>query len=309
MNIFFHGASVTAQNKDGSYVTIISDLLKKKSDYTVNKMGYGGTHFNTAGILTFADDIKNKPDICFLDWNVTGLDVFNERDISYVVGSSIDLGVLPVFMIFARRDNLNGERECDKQIIRFCDTHQIPLIDMRPFVNPDVHLRDIVHTNDEGGMLYATKILDFILNSDVRFLFSSIIKKDYVKYSIYCQRNLGLQGFEGQTFSIDVSQCSGNFRVIVETVHGPESPVVMILPSAEKINFWDQWSHFERPGFVQLFKSDGHVGRMRLSVEVLSDSIDYSICNRPFSFLGEKKMVLNGVYGIDCIVDSVSILN
>jgi hypothetical protein len=58
MNIFFHGASVTAQNKDGSYVSVISDLLKTKSDYTVNKMGYGGTHFNTAGILTFADDIK-----------------------------------------------------------------------------------------------------------------------------------------------------------------------------------------------------------------------------------------------------------
>ena len=86
MNILFHGASVTAQNKEGSFFSILLDLLKDNSNYVVKKMGYGGTHFNTAGVLTFGDDIKTMPDICFLDWNVTGLDVFNERDISYVIG-------------------------------------------------------------------------------------------------------------------------------------------------------------------------------------------------------------------------------
>ena len=76
MNVFFHGASITQQMGEDSFY---QKLIKKNTCPLINfrQYGYGSMSLNSAGFLTINNDAKLTDDICFLDWNSTFLEKFN----------------------------------------------------------------------------------------------------------------------------------------------------------------------------------------------------------------------------------------
>nr|WP_315226314.1 hypothetical protein [uncultured Limnohabitans sp.] len=308
MKILFHGASVTEQSGEGSYFFWLNEALKYEPRIELYKRGYGGTHFDSACVLTIRDDIGSvNPDICFLDWNTTGSVNFDPVSVSYVIGSLLSFNVIPVFLILARVDNIQGNRQCDSQVISFCEEKKVPFLDLRNLVDPSLHLRDEVHTNLSGAALYANAIAEFIEHLFVNNMHPQVERFEFLDLNINSKRKLNISISENDFVRFSVSRISESSRVVIETIHGPESPVIKVMPSGLSISVWDRWSHFHRPGFVQLwsFRDYSLDSDANLCISVLSDVIDYSSCRRDFSFEGEKFLTISGIYGVNCFVDLI----
>ena len=305
MNFFFHGASVTQQSGASSYFDILSRRIG--SSHNLNKKGYGGCHFNDAGFLTLRTDLPNLVDVCVLEWNTTGLNEFNLSKLDFVVGYLLDRKVFPVFLILARKDNFFAPRVCDLQILKFCSDKNILCLDYRNKINPELHLRDIVHTNELGAAVYAQNLfLDLFSSFDYMNEYAPLISS-YRNFLIDSHRGLILDALEGDRVIIELDEISNGSQVIFEVLIGPYSPVVDIN-GFSKICFWDRWCHYERSSFkaisidISELKFNNH-----LILSILSDVIDYSDCAREFSFGGLKILKIRGVHGVDCLVNRISI--
>lgn len=302
LNILFHGASVTEQNHETSYFHQLQLLCQRRPDLILRKKGYGGRHLNDAGFLTIGYDTEYVTDICFLDWNSTGLDFFDDDKLKYIIGTLLDKKIVPIFLIFARADSLDGlsNRRSESQIIKFCDKYEIPLLDLRNAVSVKDDLRDVVHTNINGALKYANLIFSYLTKFDVNSF--KCINFFYPKFSI--NRILDVNGdYEvGRRILMIFDNVCENSHLIVETIHGPSSGLIDVNKGHQKISIWDVHSHYERPGHVILTRDfmsyDDHLFSVELLV--LSDEIDYSKCTRPFDFEGIKDFKIRGLYCINC---------
>ena len=291
IKISLHGASVTQQSGVAAY----SDHLKEKlQDIAVlNKHGFGGCHLNDAGFLTISDIISEAPDLCILDWNTTALSEFDIHKVSYITDSLIKANIKPVYVIFAREDNVNYDRVSEVQIKTFCEEHLIELWDLRSIVNIEFHLRDVVHTNENGAKLYSEVLYEKILflakeNKIIITNEKLSMKSSYMIYTFPFEFDLK----ENSNIRINGIANGENPEIFAELVKGPFSPIVS-LNNQSKLVIWDPWCHYERNSFMSLYKFRSDDKFLSLDICILTDSIDYSKCARPnFEYLGIKELKL-----------------
>jgi hypothetical protein len=129
----------------------------------VTRIAQGGSHINSGGIVLLGDVLRNKPDVCFLDWHSTGLAKCRYPDqLNWVVFSLCDAGIYPVILVFPRKDRdqrrtglfadacfLSKEVGLDILVVPGCDE---PISRL---------LRDDVHTTELGSKYYSKFILEF----------------------------------------------------------------------------------------------------------------------------------------------------
>ena len=215
MKILFHGASVTEQEGESSYVFQLNEQLKKTDNqHIILKKGFGGCHINDAGLLNIAVDADEEIDICFLEWNTTGLDRFEEGTLRYMAATLIDKGILPIFLILARADSisLDSRRLSEKQVLNFCIENGIPYLDYRGLINPELDLRDVVHTNFSGAVKYAKALFKDLTYFSEKINIISNLKK--------ITSDIQVNSLED--FSIDVVE-GGEFQVTLEKIDDAKS--------------------------------------------------------------------------------------
>lgn len=305
INIFFHGASVTQQDGDSSYFRQLEYLVKDDLEISISKKGYGGCHLSDAGFLTISSDVGSDIDICFMDWSTTGQSDFDQSKLRYMVGVLLDRKITPVFLLFARRDNDLTNRVCDKQVMDLCREFGVSYLDLRSELDFDLHLRDVVHTNEKGAKIYAKFIYEKI--KDMLSSEYALAPISYEKYVVSCDENSVFDVCENDEVFVDLHGFSDASELIFKVVHGPSSGFLSV-DDLSRICIWDQWSHYDRLGFVSIKKFVDFDSSLpiRVSIKVLSDEVDYSKCARDFEYSGMKYLKIRGVYGVNCIVSQIS---
>lgn len=308
INVLFHGASVTQQSYETSYFYHLVKLTENDLNITIDRKTYGGCHLNDAGFLNIDSDTSHSVDICFLEWNTTGLDNFETLQIRYIVNILLSKKIVPVFLILLTSDSLslNSKRKCEAQVINFCIDNNLHYFDYRKLIDPAIDLRDDVHTNELGAIKYANAIYSDLLNI-INELPNYIFPVNLIfDYSINAMPDLSIKITEGSSLFVNFSEIKDNASVFIETVRGPSSPIIDINNGEKNICIWDRWSHYERKAFV--FISNNFDSDRSVKIKVTSEEIDYSLCAREFSFSGIKELNVISIYGVNCIVNDYLIL-
>ena len=235
MKVFFHGASVTQQGQDDAYIVKLKNLLS--TDIEIISKGYGGCHFSEAGVLTIAEDLDELSgvDVCVLEWNTTVLSHFKLEDLHYVVNVIATRNILPVFLILARLETIENDRESESIVINFCKKNKLPLLDLRNGITAS-DLRDEVHTSETGALKYAYEIQSWLQNIDLNYYlnrFKELSPENQRNVRIY--KNVNITAFAGQTITIFVEKISQNSSITAEIIKGPNSGYINI--ESEVVNF------------------------------------------------------------------------
>ncbi|MCP9847319.1 hypothetical protein KBY86_10550 [Synechococcus sp. Lug-A] len=311
IRISLFGASVTAQGKDSGYITHLRDLCSQHN-IGLECFAYSACHFNDAGFFKADEVINSMANVCFFDWNTTGMGEFDSNKLHYVLASLLNKDTLPVFLIFPRTDtNLLGDREAERQVISLSKNYNLPCLDLRNLIDQSVHLRDNVHTNREGAILYAKAIFDFLFSGEIVCSPPTGLTKisDYHPYRL---SNFSIDSTISPHRSLRLrTVTSGLFPEIVLRVRvGPYSPVINIYYNealVRSINLFDQWCHFEREMYYAVLAPWQAVSdRAEVLIEVNADPPDRTITRDPgFEYNGSLFVPLIECYTADIEVQSL----
>lgn len=299
MKVLFHGASVTEQKDLTGYYENVVKLCENEK-FSFSRCGYGGCHLEDAAFATIDKDSDGGFDICFLEWNTTGNPEFETKKLEYIVEVLLSKKVLPVFLILPRTETLRRNRTAENQVHEIALKYNIFVCDYRSQVEAEKHLRDFVHTNTAGGMLYAR-----LIRKDLHRLSQIVKTYEFKKYDIqyhFVEQEQRIVCNEGQTLIFEnVGEKDSLSEIVVEIIRGPNSPV--IINSGIKESIWDQHCHYERVDYLFIKPNEnGHC-----VIEVTRDEIDYSVCRRPFSYEGIKQLTINKIYFVNTNVNSFKV--
>ena len=180
MNIAFFGASVTQQTKESGYVPQFNNILvNNNNNYNFNiiQKGFGSMHLYDAGICKINDVISENPSVCFIDWFSTGFIVTN-REYLYklldcIVRKLMLINCQVCFLLLDILDVCENRMLMYNHIIDYAKVYDIHYIELYNNQNVNELLRDTVHTNTQGALLYSSKIYDYfithILNNSINY--------------------------------------------------------------------------------------------------------------------------------------------
>lgn len=311
INILFQGASVTQQEGESSYFYHVQKLFESNRNFVLHKKGYGGSHLGDAGFFNIDSDTKIPLDLCFLEWTTTAASKYDIKKLCYVVNLLLKKNILPIFLILARSDNItiNINRECERQVIDFCNQHKIPYLDYRYMIDINNDLRDITHTKTSGAVKYANSLfidIPIIFNKYKNIQLSCI---NSPLYKIKSFEDVSFEVKEGLSCRLFFSDILINSEVGIKTIHGPSSSMISINNGYRKICVWDIYSHYDRPGYLTISKNfiklNDNIGF--INIEVLPDLIDYSNCKRTFDYTGNKVLKIDAIYSVNCILRKITL--
>ena len=102
----FFGASVTAQGKShssgevtGFYQHIMDYFKNKPSTWDITRICAGSSHFDTAGYCLLDKVIQLKPDVVFVDWHTTSLEIFNPNLFKSFLNKLAQSNIYTIFML------------------------------------------------------------------------------------------------------------------------------------------------------------------------------------------------------------------
>jgi hypothetical protein len=264
--IVFYGASVTQQttNRNGDRVGYVPNAVQRLLDefdtgeLDFHQLGFGSNHFNDVGYIRFNEVIALKPNIVVLEWHSTGVDNFESAKYDFVIEKLHKIGCKVVSLILPlrrcigqpERKNIKQSRWYQKKgLIQINFYH---LID-REF-NLDACLRDEVHTNLIGGVIYgrivARTISDILKGKVVDSEFGDEVEptstyKDAPRISSY-----KLDGCELNSDQILIVEfrATGPVQLFADSVIGPYSPILDVESGLLKyeVNIFDQWCSYKR---------------------------------------------------------------
>lgn len=262
VTISFYGASVTQQaiNRNGEmvgYVPHTKKIVEKKHseyEFVFHQLGFGSNHFDDAGYLYFSKLLETSPDIVFLDWHTTGLAKFDSVKYDYIIEKLLEKNCVVVNLILPRkgcseRENIKQSRWYQEKGVKQVNFYQ--LLDEQEI---DKCLRDVVHTNQYGGVMYGkiiSKVIEGMLQAkqidkddgEVIAPLQNAQKTPEVS-SFALQRDLQ----EDETMLVTYKPTAEQVRFFCESTVGPFSPILDIAYENKKqtIMLIDQWCSYER---------------------------------------------------------------
>lgn len=286
ITISFYGASVTQQgiNQNGEmvgYVPYIKKNLEEKSldcEFVFHQLGFGSNHLDDAGYLYFSKLLETSPDIVFLEWHTTGLAKFDSAKYDYIIKKLLDINCIVVNLIlpFKRcigkpeRENIKQTRWYQEKGVRQINFYK--LLDEKEI---DKCLRDEVHTNMYGGLVYGkiiSKVIEDILQGKqiVRDFGDMIAPvKNYLKApkisSFILQRDLE----QNENMLITYNPMGNPVQFFCESTIGPFSPILDIKyqNKTETIMIIDQWCAYERKCLKPISHTiDGEISTVEFSI-------------------------------------------
>jgi hypothetical protein len=275
MNISCFGASVTAQ-KEG-YVMKLTELLESCNVNVIQK-GYGGMHLFNAGIVFLNEVIKEKPNICLIDWFSTGY-IFEECTfLDTIIYSLCQIHCIPIFLFLDRKDIL-----LRKNMYIFCKDYakknNINYIELHDIWDKEIILRDMVHTTILGAEKYAEYISQFLKNEifpNMQMCFDNIICPVENKYCIVKKIDIN------KIVNTEI-QFSGNGEIIgIYQTIGPHSGKLKYIyyndqdiEKEQEFILWDRWCHYERKTISNHIDING-----KFKIIITQEDFDKSIANK-----------------------------
>jgi hypothetical protein len=262
--ILFYGASVTAQAGATGYFDATKKVLFSIG-FDAFKVAYGGCHLDDAGFYRFDSVITDDMDYVVFEWNTTGLSIYNELKISYILSILKNKKIKPIFIILPQNATIKVSRNSEKQIYSICARFNIPLLDMRAGLSAEVFsgmVRDVVHTNEAGATYYSNRILDFlqlVFGSENKFwngfnTFEDLTVEHFKPKVVLSEFYLT----EGQVLNLKINSFSKFYsEIIIRHRIGPFSPVISVADGeiSKTLSLWDSYCHYEREHFTILINN------------------------------------------------------
>lgn len=290
MNIICYGASVTAQKEAAGYYHVLKSLFKNSSNINLERVSFAASTFDQAG-FAFSREIerlKQKPDLCIIDWLTPGSIKFNVDKINALSKYLLNLGCLPLWVNFPRSDDLDNKRECYQQVASHCLTYHIPFLDLSNDAgflsnSPEFYLRDKVHTTPEGGVLYAQVIKNKLDAINIKELFNNAILKPINSSLIVPSLNdvscSLLPKLNSVLLKFDVIE-SIQFELFFLATIGPYTPLLKIdiLNVLENtgetitVNCLDKWSHYDREKCIKVLLKKINAGKYEVRISPLNEA-------------------------------------
>lgn len=268
MRICCFGASVTAQ-KEG-YVFYLGKLIPEED--TIIQLGFGSQHLYPAGVCHLEKVVEEQPNLCLVEWFVTGYNSQNQTtidSINTIVYKLSEINCKIVFL-FLPKENSKDRMGFYNFIKNYLDKINISYIDLNPtFNNLDLILRDGTHTNSDGGKLYAEEIYKQIKKLEIK-------RPIKIEKNKYCT----LKILKVNKIINNKIKLKGNATILCfSLIIGPESGYINLLEHNKKLLLWDQWCHYKRPSTnINNIKVSN-----QLTIEILNEKVDYSKCRREFN--------------------------
>lgn len=168
-------------------------------------------------------------------------------------------------------------------IIDYAKVYDIHYIELYNNQNVNELLRDTVHTNTQGALLYSSKIYDYFI--------TNILPNDTNYYKIPNENeysNINCVKINKRVNS-NIT-LSGNFKLIgIQQQIGPFSGIIEITRNnSEKYteSVWDQWCHFTRDNIK--IKTEWSE---QIAIKILQDTFDTSQCKSDIDFDNIEKYV------------------
>jgi len=333
LRIHCFGASVTAQatnhatGEQTGYAQNLKNLLEKDfPDLDFIVTAAGSSHFDQAGYCLLPEVLKSNPDILILDWHTTGLGEFNNQLWLAAIQQIKDSGILTLIALFPMRDNFENktERPNIKQA-RDSAGGRIKLVDQAAFseFNPEVHLRDIVHTTPQGGIYYAELLADMIkeslLSSDDKMRIETpcenMESQPLIKVPSVSKHSSGIDFISCVSILIEFEgdNTIETPSLILDHKVGPFSPVIELSLNGgheRLISLWDPWCHWTRQTFTGIPVGGTSQGLHRISLSVTDNPPDYQKSRDSeydFTPYSNRFMSISSVYCIGGKIPSLSL--
>jgi hypothetical protein len=311
--ILIYGASVTAQAGATGYFDFVKAALYD-SGFDVSKVAYGGCHIDDAGFYRFESALNDNISYVVFEWNTTGLSIYNEFKLAYLLQSVKNIGAKPIFLILPQEATIINQRNAESQVTYLCERYDIPILDLRAGLSLEkfkLMVRDVVHTNETGAKFYSEKIIDFINHSiNNKDTYWAEFDKFENKSSEYLKSNLQSSEIllkKGDVLKIYVEKFNDVYaELLIRHRIGPFSPVVSISDGVLKkeLSLWDPYCHYEREHFTLLmnnvdFKSAFLRSPFVIEISFSHASPRYELCRRDdVDFNVEKLIKINEFYSI-----------
>jgi hypothetical protein len=288
MNISFFGASVTAQGT--GYVHEFKKLVEK--DITVYQHGYGGMHISDAGIIYIDEVLKNKPNICFIDWFSTGYLVKKIDFLPYldtIITKFSDNKVKLVFLFLPRNpfEELRDIMYKDaKEYLTECNITYIELDEIynnlkKNIVIENDIMRDSVHTTDLGSKNYAEIIFNYF-TTNINNL--QVCSKLPVRNKYYDIKSIH---FDSPITVTNEYEIQGSVSYIRFSINKCPNNGIILLNN-KQYNTWDQWCYYSRKsltGTLPTFENN-------LVIKITKKDFDKSLCkNKDFKWDKYEKLL------------------
>lgn len=282
-HIVFFGASVTEQhvhNATGEvsgFVTYFERHLAEGLDVKVSRVSAGSSDLTDAALVYVEDVIALKPDVCILDWVTPALTSCDPRFIQQVYFRLMEHGILPVTVIFPRRDRPQRELPITREMSALCQAYDLPFFDATPLLKKhgvDTVLRDVVHTTPEGARIYAEAIAGLIPRLPLALRFAFATPAPFVVTEILPEGPLP-EAFRRITVTnMAPDDQPAEFCIIMQQRVGPYSPVLdvrSVTPAgAENLpvfSLWDVWCHRDRQTIKKIMHwHSGLLHRMEFTI-------------------------------------------
>ena len=262
----FFGASVTAQEKShssgevtGFYPHIVEYFKSKPSTWDITRISAGSSHFDTAGYCLLDKVIQLKPDVVFVDWHTTSLEIFNPNLFKSFLNKLAQSNIYTIFMLLPRKSILRDYllRPNIKQTISV----KSDMVDVMDFyklipakgINIYDILRDECHTNSLGARIYADIILEKLNSIPRRNRVQSKKRMDTINVSEF---KISDEYIKIKEITMTIKRCTDlmGIHIVLDNKIGPFSPIISLKNEDYEIDYslWDTYCHYTRNNFSGL---------------------------------------------------------
>jgi len=283
LKISFFGASITEQ-KEG-YVYQIKNYFNTNKNINIYQNGYGARYITDSGIINIDNVILNEPNYCFLDWFSTLLidDISNLLIyINTIIYKFTKINCKLIFLFFPRKDMNNDRKKMYNSVQKYLNSINISYLDLSDIFNNNLEyiLKDGIHTNKQGGIEYANRIIEYFNNNLNNINYPSIMPLE-TKYCNY--KKLSFNHIINEYIIFDGDGDIVGFKIIKNKHCG----IVDIFNNNiyyKSYNFWDRWCTWTRESLDCSLKINGKVKILltnkNVDINNESPNIDWSKINK-----------------------------
>jgi hypothetical protein len=299
MKIICYGASLTTQ-KNG-YAVYLKKLFG--DDYEVSQISYAGMALCNAGVIFVDEVIKQKPDICFVDWFSPAYEIVEPSYLDTLIYKFHEINCKPIFLFFDHAA-IQTKMKTYNFSKRYAEEHNICYIELHDKFDKKEILRDHIHTTDEGSSKYAEEIYRVFNETISAKIFEPTYTYICPEKNVYCSmiRKLDINKiitneivFKGFAKILGIYQNVGPFTGVLDYKWCCRG-----LQCARKENIWDGHCYYVRPNMKIMIEFHDY-----FKIKITNEDFDRSLARQQVDW-PEQKLDFIAIYYIgDMIIESI----
>lgn len=254
IKVLCYGASVTAQKGSSGYFEKLQNNLQSQ-EVELTRVSFGASHFDYAGFGYCSMINKLDPDIIVIDWLTPSMKNFSLSKLR-IFHEFLHFSNIKVFWFnLPRKDDLENRRACFMQVKNICeeyDFHFVDIVSELPEfkLETERYLRDIVHTTEDGALLYAEVISKKIGMEFKKTRTTSPNVFDLGQLPVIHEFDTFITSAEN--IQLDVTASRDELEILINCQIGPNVPFLKVsiyqseLIESRVINPADGWCYYNR---------------------------------------------------------------